>query len=185
MDSEALPGTIKDWIAGKIFKSLPKRLVQKFLAFLLDDRDMTEHVGFRENQAGDEFTLLLYKSDAQKKRKEEQWRREVRKPQNQVGPGLRTFTDSFLQASHKPKAVGIYENGLPPDQNQNSANQSPTVLPNLPNNLDMQGLYAKTSASNSNPNQKMMIQDQPQMFKGVSELSTDTFYLYADELLID
>ena len=95
MDTEYLPATIKDWIAGKIFKSLPKRLVQKFLAFLLDDRDLTQHVGFRENQAGDEFTLLLYKSDAQKKRKEDQWEREIRKfgeaTVNSVAQ-LRTYT---------------------------------------------------------------------------------------------
>ena len=89
-ETNKLPPTIKDWLAGKIMSSLPKRLVQKFLAFLLDDRDLNEHVGYRENQNGDEFTLLLYRSDAQKKRKEEQWEKEIKKWGSEFSSGRRS-----------------------------------------------------------------------------------------------
>jgi len=70
MDTDAIPGTIKDWISGRIVRSLPKRLIQKLLSFLVDNRDITETLGFREKTAGDipEFTLLFYRSEKVKTR---------------------------------------------------------------------------------------------------------------------
>ena len=72
MDSNIIPDTIKDWLAGKVLRSLPKRLTQKLLSFLLDNRDMEGTLGFRENQGGEvpEFTLLIYRTAKSKLRKE-------------------------------------------------------------------------------------------------------------------
>ena len=72
IESENIPSTIRDWISGKIVKALPKRLVQKLLSFLVDNRDMTETLGFREKVNGDvpEFTLLLYRTARAKARHE-------------------------------------------------------------------------------------------------------------------
>ena len=72
MDSDIIPDTIKDWLAGKVLRALPKRLTQKLLSFLLDNRDMEGTLGFRENQNGDipEFTLLIYRTAKSKLRKE-------------------------------------------------------------------------------------------------------------------
>jgi len=72
MDTLAVPETIKDWLAGKVLRALPKRLNQKLLSFLLDNRDMEGSLGFREREDGDipEFTLLLYRSAKSKERKE-------------------------------------------------------------------------------------------------------------------
>merc|ERR1712048_266841 len=72
IDSPVIPETIKDWLAGKVLRSLPKRLTQKLLSFLLDNRDMEGTLGFRENQNGDipEFTLLIYRTAKSKLRKE-------------------------------------------------------------------------------------------------------------------
>lgn len=69
METSHLPQTIKDWIAGKILTSLPKNLVSKLLGFLLEDRDFNEYISCKENTFGNEFTILLYRSDADKNRK--------------------------------------------------------------------------------------------------------------------
>merc|ERR1711879_1041149 len=70
IDSISIPSTIRDWISGKIVRALPKRLIQKLLSFLVDNRDMTETLGFREKVNGDvpEFTLLLYRTARAKAR---------------------------------------------------------------------------------------------------------------------
>merc|ERR1711879_866234 len=72
MGSEVIPETIKDWLAGKVLRALPKRLTQKLLSFLVDNRDMEATLGFKENQNGDipEFTLLMYRTAKSKIRKE-------------------------------------------------------------------------------------------------------------------
>merc|ERR1712179_758171 len=74
MDSSIIPDTIKDWLAGKVLRALPKRLTQKLLSFLLDNRDMEGTLGFRENQHGEtpEFTLLIYRTAKSKLRKEKE-----------------------------------------------------------------------------------------------------------------
>ena len=68
MESQKIPRTIKDWLAGKVLSSLPKRLIQKLFSFLLDNRDLSDLVGYKENGTGEEFTFMLYKSKAQKVR---------------------------------------------------------------------------------------------------------------------
>merc|ERR1712066_601540 len=72
METTAVPETIKDWLAGKVLRALPKRLNQKLLSFLLDNRDMDGCLGFREKTDGDipEFTLLMYRTAKSKERKE-------------------------------------------------------------------------------------------------------------------
>merc|ERR1712032_110978 len=72
INSTVIPPTIKDWISGKIVNALPHRLVQKLLGFLIDNRDMTETIAFREKNHGEvpEFTLLLYRTAKAKIRHE-------------------------------------------------------------------------------------------------------------------
>jgi len=76
MESNIIPDTIKDWMAGKVLRALPKRLTQKLLSFLLDNRDMEGTLGFRENQNSEtpEFTLLIYRTAKSKIRKESESR---------------------------------------------------------------------------------------------------------------
>ena len=73
MDSAAIPTTIKDWIAGKIARALPKRLIQKLLGMLIDNRDVAETLAYRERKLGDvpEFTLYMYKTGQAKQRHEQ------------------------------------------------------------------------------------------------------------------
>lgn len=72
INSTVIPPTIKDWISGKIVDALPHRLVQKLLGFLIDNRDMTETIAFKEKNHGEvpEFTLLLYRTAKAKIRHE-------------------------------------------------------------------------------------------------------------------
>ena len=72
IDTPIIPPTIKDWLAGKIVRALPQRLIQKLLGFLIDNRDMTETLAFREKCNGDvpEFTLLMYRTAKAKVRHE-------------------------------------------------------------------------------------------------------------------
>ena len=37
--SDAIPRTVKDWLAGKIVESIPQILLNKILALLMDQRD--------------------------------------------------------------------------------------------------------------------------------------------------
>jgi len=77
METGTIPDSIKEWVAGKVLKSLPKRLVQKLLSFILDNRDISEAIGLRENSTGDEFTMVVYKSAKQKQRMEEKEERDA------------------------------------------------------------------------------------------------------------
>lgn len=69
-DTLTIPDSIKEWVAGKVLKSLPRRLTQKLLSFVLDNRDVSDSIGLRENATGDEFTMIVYKSQKQKERVE-------------------------------------------------------------------------------------------------------------------
>ena len=44
--------------------------MQKLLSFVLDNRDVTDAIGLRENSTGDEFTMVVYKSAKQRERVE-------------------------------------------------------------------------------------------------------------------
>ena len=70
--SKAIPGTIQDWISGKICEALPHRLVQRLLAYLIENRDATEVLEYRESKGGDvpELTLLFHRSVKAKARKQ-------------------------------------------------------------------------------------------------------------------
>ena len=72
-ETNQIPDTIKDWLSGKIIRSLPKNLVQQLVTFLIDNRNLNNHVGCRRNPMGDEFTILFYRSDTHKKRKEDKF----------------------------------------------------------------------------------------------------------------
>jgi len=81
METSIVPDTIKDWIAGKVLRALPKRLTQKLLSFLVDNRDFEGTMGYRENPNGDipEFTVLMYRTAKSKIRKEEEAQKLARK----------------------------------------------------------------------------------------------------------
>merc|ERR1711971_308619 len=72
INTEVIPTTIKDWISGKIVKALPHRLIQKLLGFLIDNRDMTDTIAYKEKNSGDvpEFTMYLYRTAKAKIRAE-------------------------------------------------------------------------------------------------------------------
>ena len=72
--SKAIPGTIQDWISGKICEALPHRLVQRLLAYLIENRDATEVLEYRESKGGDvpELTLLFHRTVKSKARKEKE-----------------------------------------------------------------------------------------------------------------
>merc|ERR1712071_449715 len=72
LETTVLPPTIKDWVSGKIVQALPHRLIQKLLGFLIDNRDMTDTIAYKEKNHGEvpEFTLLLYRTAKAKVRHE-------------------------------------------------------------------------------------------------------------------
>jgi hypothetical protein len=74
METDTIPETIKDWLSGKLVRALPKRLTQKLLSYFLDNRDMEGVLAFKENNYAEvpEFTILMYKSEKSKERKEKQ-----------------------------------------------------------------------------------------------------------------
>lgn len=137
IDSESIPSTIRDWISGKIVRALPKRLIQKLLAFLIDNRDMTETLGFREKANGDvpEFTLLLYRTAKARARHEkaehenggpienESFRNQKAVPifeQNDASnPGLKFFSDEILvDQSQVIPQVQTFVNGTVRNKNK-------------------------------------------------------------------
>jgi len=74
METDTIPETIKDWLSGKLVRALPKRLTQKLLSYFLDNRDMDGVLAFKENNYAEvpEFTILMYRSEKAKERKEKQ-----------------------------------------------------------------------------------------------------------------
>lgn len=60
LETTSIPETVKDWISGKLLRSLPKKLVQRLMSFIISQRDIEGCLGFRENQHAEvpEFTLL-------------------------------------------------------------------------------------------------------------------------------
>ena len=111
INSAVIPPTIKDWISGKIVQALPHRLIQKLLGFLIDNRDMTETIAYKEKNQGEcpEFTLMLYRTAKAKIRheksnnllKQETGDSKTDKPmfddQNFVnGEGLKFFSDEIV-----------------------------------------------------------------------------------------
>merc|ERR1711963_463164 len=76
METNTVPDTIKDWLAGKLVRALPKRLTQRLLAYFLDNRDMKGVLAFKEKNYADvpEFTILMYKSEKSKERREKEQR---------------------------------------------------------------------------------------------------------------
>lgn len=109
IESDNIPSTIRDWISGKIVRALPKRLIQKLLAFLVDNRDMTETLGFREKANGDvpEFTLLLYRTARAKARHE-------KTASEKVMLGLGDFPNGEPESTRVKTTTVLFENGNDP-----------------------------------------------------------------------
>lgn len=45
-DTRNLPEAIKEWVAGKLLKTLPKALLKRLLTLILDNREITNCVDF-------------------------------------------------------------------------------------------------------------------------------------------
>ena len=58
MDTLAIPDSIKDWVAGKLLRGMPKQLTQRLLSFMMEQRDFEGLLAFRECRTSDvpEFT---------------------------------------------------------------------------------------------------------------------------------
>jgi hypothetical protein len=67
--TENIPETVKDWFSGKVLRALPPRLIQKFIGFLLDNRDIDGSIAIREMN-DEEFHILIYKSEKTRLRRE-------------------------------------------------------------------------------------------------------------------
>ena len=73
LQSKSIPSTIRDWLCGKIVDTLPSSLVQQLLTMILESKDATEKIGFRERNKPDynEFAFILYKSELLKQKHED------------------------------------------------------------------------------------------------------------------
>ena len=113
IDTKVIPSTIKDWLSGKIVKALPHRLIQKLLGFLIDNRDMTDTIAFKEKNSGEvpEFTIYLYRTAKAKVRAEKNCRIEKNVDDSRLstkndkpifdeeklnGDGLNFFSDEII-----------------------------------------------------------------------------------------
>jgi len=67
--TDNIPETVKDWFSGKVLRALPPRLIQKFIGFLLDNRDIEGSIAIREMN-DEEFHILIYKSEKTRLRRE-------------------------------------------------------------------------------------------------------------------
>lgn len=67
--TDNIPETVKDWFSGKVLRALPSRLSQKFIGFLLDNRDIDGSIAIREMN-DEEFHILIYKSEKTRLRRE-------------------------------------------------------------------------------------------------------------------
>jgi len=67
--TDNIPETVKDWFSGKVLRALPPRLIQKFIGFLLDNRDIDGSIAIREMN-DEEFHILIYKSEKTRLRRE-------------------------------------------------------------------------------------------------------------------
>lgn len=99
--TETIPDSIKEWVAGKVLKTLPKRLTQKLLSFVLDNRDTADTIGIKESTNGQEFTLICYKSKAQKERAESDHKQ-----------------NAILKEKFGQNLPSLYGRNSKPDQNQ-------------------------------------------------------------------
>jgi len=74
METTNIPDEIKGWISRKIVTSLPQQLIKRLLTYLLDNRELSDSIGFREKNTGDipEFTLLMYRTAKMKHRLEKE-----------------------------------------------------------------------------------------------------------------
>jgi len=76
LESPNIPSTIKDWISGHVMRALPGQLVKRLISFVLENRDLDKFI-FKENSSGDEFTMLLCRTERQLKTRERHLAEEV------------------------------------------------------------------------------------------------------------
>ena len=63
--SDSIPRTVKDWLAGKIVESIPKILLNKILALLMDQRDTSELITCHDKTTKDfsKISIMIYKNE--------------------------------------------------------------------------------------------------------------------------
>lgn len=103
MQSKNVPKEIKNWIFSKIMDSLPEQLVRRLLNFVLENRNERQ-VAYKENSMGDEFTILVYKSERQLKTREKILVEEMEK---RMGLDPTDYEKMFTET-----ALDIQENGM-------------------------------------------------------------------------
>lgn len=63
-DDSTLPHSIKSWVIEKFYKSLPKKITNRLLRYLLEHRDITECILLKDDSDGnlDQFTITIHKT---------------------------------------------------------------------------------------------------------------------------
>jgi hypothetical protein len=61
-NTDQIPDSVKDWVSGKLLKTLPDLLVRRLFNFLLEHRDISTTLGYRERDIGGipEFSMFLF-----------------------------------------------------------------------------------------------------------------------------
>lgn len=132
MDTNIVPESIKDWVAGKLVRAMPKQLCQRLLNFMIEMRDFESTLGFKETRHGDvpEFTLLMYRNAKSKMKKEAEQARnfnaDLDKPagsmfeddRNVTKEGSKFFSDELMvdatqtvpiiEVGHMVKKAGLF-----------------------------------------------------------------------------
>lgn len=60
--TDQIPDSVKDWVSGKLLKTLPDLLIRRLFNFLIENRDITQTLGYRERELGGipEFSMFLF-----------------------------------------------------------------------------------------------------------------------------
>jgi len=103
--SENIPHPIKLWIADKIISALPTELVKRLVNFLILHRD-AEKITYKENQVGDELTLLVYRTERALKTRMQKLQEDIRDRENM---NMNEYDKMFESI---PKNIDLEENGL-------------------------------------------------------------------------
>lgn len=136
MESTNIPEEIKGWISRKIVTSLPQQLIKRLLTYLLDNRELSDSIGFREKNTGDipEFTLLMYRTAKMKLRIE----KESKFKSSNIPQPDDNITNMYSEYNGLPRLNGLNgykqeitsENNTPTSESTMFLNEHTLTLPN-------------------------------------------------------
>ena len=101
-----VPRSIKDWIFGKVMESLPEQLVKRLIKFVLDNRNENK-VAYKENAMGDEFTILVYRTERQFKNREKKLIEEMEERMAMDNNEFQKFFDK-----ENDQTIDVKDNGM-------------------------------------------------------------------------